>query len=231
MNSMKLSKSLLLGLGSICVASSLEAQGTFLNLDFESANVSGYPPGSSGVPISAALPGWSGFYGSAQTSQVAYDGISIGGAVISVVDSNVPFSYFNPIQGEFSAYLFGGGEQPLLSSTISQTGVVPTGTQSLLMDARVSGASFVVMLGGQTINMIALQSFQRYTLYGGDISSFSGEAAALSFTIPPASGVQPSMFELDNIVFSDQPIPEPGVFGLSVLAALLFGWRVVRRRQ
>ena len=34
---------------------------------------------------------------------------------------------------------------------------------------------------------------------------------------------------LDDIQFSDQSIPEPGVFGLSALGTLLLGWRVVRR--
>ena len=67
MNNMSIFKSLLLGLGFICAAFSMEAQGTFVNLNFEFANPSGYPPNSSSVPISAALPGWSGFYGSDQT--------------------------------------------------------------------------------------------------------------------------------------------------------------------
>src|SRR6266478_159155 len=131
---MKNNGGLFIGLGSICAALSIQAQGTFANLGFESANPSGYPPNSSDVPISAALPGWSGFYGTNPTSQVWYDGISIGGAMISVVDSNVAFSSFGPIEGRYSGYLFGGGSSPLLSSTISQSGLVPTGTKALLID-------------------------------------------------------------------------------------------------
>ena len=220
-------------IGSLCAvltAGHAIGQGTFANLDFEAANVSGYPPNSGGVPVGAALPGWSAFFGSNPTTVVSYDGISIGGAVISIVDSNVSIHSFGPIKGSYSAYLFGGGDLILSSATISQTGMVPDGAQSLLMDAKVSGASFVVTLGGQTINMVPLQSFPNYTEYGGNISAFSGQLETLSFTIPPASGVQPSMFKLDDIIFSDQPIPEPGVVALSALGAWLLVWRTARRR-
>ncbi len=41
-------------------AQALFAQGTFQNLDFESANVAGYSRGDLNVPISRALPDWEG---------------------------------------------------------------------------------------------------------------------------------------------------------------------------
>jgi hypothetical protein len=210
---------------------------SFTNLNFESANIPNSTPPNSPIPISAGLPGWSGYFASStesnQATQVSYDGISGGGVVISVVDTNVGFSFFNPIQGNYSAYLFGGfgpGEEndTLYSAEISQTGLVPNGTKSLLIDAYVSGASFIVTLGGQTIDMTPLQTFSNYTLYGGDISSFAGDVEALSFTEPPAADEQPSMFKLDNIVFSPGPVPEPGVSGLSALGGLFLFWRMRR---
>jgi hypothetical protein len=215
-------------------ALSAQGQGTFENLNFESADLSGYSPASD-VPITNALPGWSAYVSTSGVptplTLVWYDGISFGGAAVSVVDTNIGVSGFYPLQGQYSAYLFGGGSYPLASTTISQTSLVPSGTESLLMDARVSGAAFIVTLGGQTINMIPLQVFANYTLYGGDVSSFAGQVAALSFTVPPAAVAQPSMFELDNIQFSNQAVPEPGVFGLSVLGVLVLGWRVLGRRR
>ncbi len=39
----------------------IHAQGTFQNLNFESANLSGYSPGNH-VPVSDALPGWSAYF-------------------------------------------------------------------------------------------------------------------------------------------------------------------------
>src|SRR5208282_3134001 len=160
-----------------------EAQG-FMNLNFESANIPNSTSPNSPIPITAGLPNWSGYFISStatnQVTQVTYDGISLGGNAISVIDSNAPS--FEPLQGRYSAFLFGGGSDPFYSATISQTGMVPSGTESLLIDAYLSGASFVVTLGGQTINMVPLQTFSNYTLYGGDISSFAGELETLSFT-------------------------------------------------
>ncbi len=209
------------------------AQGIFQNLDFESAIPTGYAPNSSDVPVSVVLPGWSAYYGTNQASLVWDDGISIGGAIISVVDTNVAFSFFNPLQGKYSAYLFGGGSGPLVSSTISQTGVVPAGTLSLSFDAYVSGAPFVVTLGGQTINMVPLQILPNYTVYGGNTPpSFAGQSETLSFTEPPATGglPQPSMFELDNIQFSVNSIPEPGTCALILCGTVVFGVNRWRKR-
>jgi len=216
-------------LATILATASIHAQGTFQNLDFESAGIPvGYPPGSDNVPISAALPGWNGLYGNIPTSQVWYDGISTGGAVISVIDAQAPA--FAPLQSTYSAFLFGGPymSPTLVSAGISQIGVVPAGTQSLFFDGYVTGAPFVVTLGGQTITMSPLESFPNsgseppYTLYGGNIPlTFAGQSEILSFTEPPATGVQPSMFELDNIAFSPQSVPEPNPLALTGFGALL----------
>ena len=199
------------------------AQG-FLNLDFEAANVSGYSPGDGAVPLANALPGWGAIYTSSIntdiTSQVGYDAISLGGAVITIIDS---ISGIPPISGDYSALLYGGGSNPLYSSTISQTGLVPAGTRSLLVDAKFSGASFIVNVGGQAVRMVELQAFPTYNLYGGDISSLAGQTVALSFTEPPSTGVQPSSLLLDNILFSSQAIPEPGVSGLLALGVVALG--------
>jgi hypothetical protein len=200
---------------------STQAQGTFVNLDFEAANTSGYSPGDPNVPISSALPGWTAYYGSTPTSAVWYDGISIGGPIISVIDEKA--APFAPLQGTYSAFLFD-------STSISQTGIVPAGTQSLLFDGYVSAAPFVVTLGGQIINMFPLESFPNtgsfppYTLYGGNIpSAFEGQSESLTFTeLPPTGGEAPSMFELDNITFSTQTVPEPSPFILTGVGGFLF---------
>jgi hypothetical protein len=204
------------------------AQG-FVNLNFESANVSGFSPNSSDVPISSALPGWSGFYGSTPVNQVWYDGISLGGTVISVVDTNVSPSSFDPIQGVYSAYLFGGSSA---AATISQTGLVPTGTKSLQVEIQSRGTPFDVTLGGQTLNMLPLQTSSAFTLYGANIpNSFAGSSETLSFTSPIPSGVPPNFLEVDDIIFSQNGVPEPGTLTLASCGTILFGCHRWRRKR
>jgi len=211
----------------------IAAQG-FVNLNFEAANVSGYSPGDSSVPVASALPGWSAAYVNAtntiSASDVWYDGISLGGAIISVIDSNSPA--FSPIQGRYSAFLFGGpyNSPTLYSAEISQKGLVSAGTESLLLDAYSFGAAFTVTLGGQNIDMIALQTFANYTEYGGDIpSSLAGQVATLSIAEPAPNNNPPSMLELDNLVFSSSNVPEPGTFSVTLLGFLWLAWRRSRK--
>ena len=225
---MKIGCQVLLLLFAFC--RSAEAQG-FINLNFESANVSGYAVGSL-VPTNAALPGWIAFFGSNESSVVAYDGISAGGAVISVVDSNAAQYGYAPLQGKYSAALFGQGlTSPEISVAISQTGLVPSGTMSLQVEMAWLFAAPVVTLGGQAITMVPLQTFSNYTLYGGDISSFAGQVATLSFTEPPPPIGTPSSVLLDGIAFSSQPIPEPGQWTLLGVGSLLLAWCRLRKRN
>ena len=204
---------------------------SFVNLNFESANFSGYAPGSPNVPINSALPGWSGYFMTGtvtnQVTQVWYDGVSLGGNMLSVIDTNA-FG-FMPIQGKYSAFLFGEGPGFPVSAKISQTGLVPAGTLSLQAKMSWFAAAPIITLNGQVINMVPLQTFSDYTLYGSDISSFANQVAELSFTEPPPDQGSPSGLLLDSIVFSPQQVPEPTVLALLGGGALLFGF--FRRRN
>jgi hypothetical protein len=218
-------------------AVALQAQGTlFQNLDFELADPSGYPPNSNDLPVGSGFPGWAVTYsspgvGTKVASAVWYDALSIGGAIVCIDDRNTGYGFVPP-QGTYAAYLFGGpaaywsGTLVPVYSTISQTGWVPSGTHSLLMDVSAMNG-FTVSLGGQALNMLPLQTFSSYTLYGADISGFAGLTAQLSITAPP-TGV-PNGVLLDDIVFSPQVIPEPGAVGLLGLCAGLYLWS--RRRK
>jgi len=218
----------------LAIKQNVGAQG-FINLNFESANISNSTALAYPIPISDGLPGWNGYFTSGtnpyQVTQVTYDGLSLAGATISINDSNTPV--FGPISGRYSAMLFGGAEgDGLASASISQTGLVPSGTESLLFDAHVSGALFTVTLGGQTIAMQPLQTFFNYTLYGGNIpSDLAGQSETLMLTEPPAVGAQPSMFELDNIQFSNSSVPEPSAFGLTALCGIFIASRRYNRQN
>ena len=218
-----------------------KAQGTFQNLNFEAANIPAGTQPNNDTPIAIGLPGWSAYFTSTfgesnGVTQIWYDGISLGGSAISISDNNAGLG-FVPLQGRYSAMLFGGGSTPQYAPTISQTGRVPAGRQSLQMEVYSSGTPFIVTLGGQVINMVPLSTVQlpgfptHYTIYGGDISAFAGQVAQLSITQPPSPDNPPSELFLDNLVFSPDSVPEPGVLGLSALGALLVGWRILRRRR
>jgi hypothetical protein len=208
----------------VAICQSINAQGTFQNLNFESANVTGYSPGNM-VPISVALPSWSAYFNSSLSgiepaTQISYDGISTGGPVISLVDDNVGVSHFDPLQGNYSVILFGGVG---VSASIDQTATITAGTQSLMMDAWSYDASPIVAINGVPINMIPLQTFANYTLYGGTVPAADvGPSVTLSFTEPaPATG-GPSEFELDNIAFSSNAVPEPSPLALTGFGGILF---------
>ncbi len=203
-------------------------QGAFQNLDFESANVAGYPASSTDAPIGSALPGWSAYLITGGTTQglaqVGYDAISLGGSGVTVVDGGAyPIL---PLQGVYSAMLFGTDLNGSTTAMISQTGLVPNGTMSLTMEV-YAFYNFEVTLGGQTISMIPLQTVSNgsysYTLYGGNISAFAGDVETLSLIAPPTGG--PNGVEFDNIQFSPSAVPEPSSFGLFGLGGLLLAWR------
>jgi len=210
---------------------SAQAQG-FVNLDFESASIPAQTSVGSLIPISEALPGWSAYFDSTTfgiepTTQVGYDGVSTGGPIISVIDKNSQL--YGPLQGSYSAFLFGGDG---FSSSISQTGTIPTGSKSLLLDAWSYDATPIVAINGQSINLVPHQTFATYTLYDGDISSYAG-SVTLSFTEPSPTTGGPSEFILDNISFStNAPTPEPSIIALTAIGGLLFGARkwFARRR-
>lgn len=212
------------GLALLFGAAGAAGQGTFQNLDFEASQI---PSGE--------IPAWSwyfsdGFAGGPPIFAV-YDGLSLGGPMIGIIDKVTSYQSYQALQGNYSVILFAGtdgGGQPT-TSTITQTGLVPYGTVSILMDVETEHG-FTVSLDGQTINMWASQTFPSYTLYTGDISAYAGQTVQLSITAPfwPELHGMPNPVFLDDIRFVT--IPEPSVFALSTLGAWVLGWRVMRRR-
>jgi hypothetical protein len=207
-------------------------QGTFVNLNFESANLPVLSPGQQGglVPVSAALPGWQAFLGSSSQTEVWYNTATISSdAVVWIVGPN--FQFWNPIQGNFTVALRGGsGGTGFVPASLSQTGLVPSTTKSLQAKIVAASEDFVFSLGGVTIPMHALSIGPDYTLYGGEVSAFAGQTAELRITAPSIPSDPFYGFRLDSIVFSPNQIPEPSTVGLFVLGALFLTWRWRRNR-
>ena len=209
-----MNKTLLTLLSTVIVALSLQGQ-SFTNLDFESARVifTANPPDF--IATSNAFPGWSVFGGTNQAFYVQYN-VSAGVYLYGLVGPDAFGTNTRVLDGNFSASM-GPNE------TMSQTGLVPNGAESLLFGA--TSSSFLVSLGSQNLSYVtisnALNSYGgSYTIYGADISGFAGQTETLTFS---GSGL------LDDIQFSTVAIPEPSAISLLCLGSgVLF---YVRRRK
>ena len=225
---MKTIKSKILILLFILLARCGVAQG-FVNLDFEDATIPLTPVGGSTYPAdpAQAFPGWtvgansSGFY-----TAIIYNSLSLGAPAVDLMGPNFPNAAgYTPLQGSYSVLLqyFGiAGEPP----TLSQTALVPADAQSIsfLVPPGQNGIYpnyAVVSLNGVDIPLMPIAGGR----VGGNISSFAGSVAQLTFSTINA-GVNSGVFVyFDDIQFSSTVVPEPSEFALGALGALLLAFR------
>jgi len=212
------------------------AQGTFQNLGFESAiivPIPGDPYGS--AQFGPAFPGWTGYIGGIQQTSALYNFTFLDSSAIGIIDTNPFGGPIGVIEGSFTAVLQAGlgvTFQPA-DASLSQTGIIPAGSQSLRFRAYQDypQGTFAVTIGGQTLPLATLSTGTNYTLFGADISAWAGQTSMLSFT---AFADRPHLGQndlaLDSIEFSDIAIPEPGATVLLGLGALLVGWRALKKK-
>lgn len=200
---------------------------SFINLNFEQAKNLGSPESS--VAATNAFPGWTV---SISTANILYDNATLGSPSADILDANSTALFgSNPvIQGNYTAALQGTVS---FSGGISQTGLIPASTATLLFSANGISqfSTLTVSLNGQNLNYIPLSTGSNFTLYGADISMFSNQTATLMFsssaTIPAAA----NFVSLDNIQFSTSPVPEPDELSLSALCVLGSLFLNTRRRR
>jgi hypothetical protein len=205
-----------------------QAQGTFQNLDFEQANP--MPSGQTGfITTSSAFPFWTVTVGGVQETQTTENDPSVGGPFVMLVGPGDAFG-FAPIDGYYSVLLQGTFSSSL--PAISQTGTIPAGTQSLLFEAQAGAGGLNVEVGTQIVPFAAIGSGPNYTLYGANISAWAGDTEQLTFSAQEFTS-QLNNWELDDISFSPQSVPEPSPLALTGVGALLFALyrRFAPRRQ
>ena len=210
---------------------------TFQNLGFESATV--VPVSGNRVEFGSAFPSWTCTVGGIQQTSALYDAVDYMTAGVTLIDH----AWSHPdwvIDGNYTAILQGGSLNPIgpsLSTTLSQTALVPTTAESLRFNCRSYFApsnafGLVVALDGQWLSLIMLGTGNDYTTYGADIRDWANQTVNLGFT---AMATEPhtsiNYISLDSIQFSDLPIPEPSTLGLSAVGALLLGWRGLGQRR
>ena len=211
------------------------AQGTFQNLDFEGAfnlPVLNPPSSTALVPMANALPGWTQYInGTNLESLVIYNGVSGGAAAISLLTSNTANSTFPVLGGNYTVTIAAGQFPPLTSTVptaIAQTSLVPVTALSLRFSAKGFVDDLAVSFNGQEIPFFLLQALPNYGIYGCDVSTIRGLPGELRFTERPLSNPF-SKTLLDDIFFSNQPIPEPSAIGLFALGASFVAWRLRKR--
>ena len=211
------------------------AQGTFWNLDFESAQVAPVPAGQDGgyVPTTDGLPGWAGFIGTNQLTQVLHNSFNLAVASISIMGPNSDSRYI--LQGQYSAILvdgrdpFGSGSA-YAAASISQAGLVPADARSLRFRLGTSSTALSVSFAGSPLSYFLLGSTPNYNFFGADISPYAGQAGVLEFSAKPIPYPYTRAY-LDGIVFSPSSIPEPDAFGLLLLGLAGLALKRPRRRQ
>jgi hypothetical protein len=213
-------------------AASPHTEAAFQNLDFESAQFSVPPSPKSLVPVSEALSGWNVYIGSGQGASIWFDNISLGGTLVSLTDGRGPaIGDFKVIDGKYSLLLF-AGDTPTRPCSIAQTGTVPSDSLSLQFVSLpyLPNEGLQVAFRGTLLPFQPLKNLASgYTLYGADISTFAGTSGQLSFTVPVMYPPSVNYAVLDDIQFSPNLIPEPGVWGLCLCGGLGLWW--VRRHR
>jgi len=184
-----------------------------VNLDFESATLA--PAGVGLVQFDQAFPGWTETLVDPLSTNALYDGMYLDSAGVGIIDLNTGTYNLagSVIGGKYTAllqsglgYISASGPGVVSDATLSQTGLVPTGMESLQFKA-VSTGKFAVTLGGQALSLTVLGGGTNYTLYGANVSQWAGQTAQLSFTI---FGDRPHVNDeellLDDIQFSNQGV-------------------------
>jgi hypothetical protein len=205
---------------------SAQAQGTFENLNFEEASIVPISGQQFAITVANALPDWTVDYGNVQQTQIYYNAPSAGGTQVTLFASGYPGSASTVIDGSFSVVLQAGLFNGLpTAASISQTGQVPSGTQSLLFDSVSGGFSSEqppeVLIGNDLLTLFPVGSGQgvstSYTIYGANISAWADQTEQLTFSAPAGD------FIIDEISFSPTAvIPEPSPLVLSGIGGILF---------
>ena len=197
---------------SVCLAVPASAQGTFQNLDFESADLSNRDPVTGEFSVSQALPHWQVSENGVSATEIVLNSPSLNLWAVTLEDGNE--SGIPTISGKYSIFLQGGeGHGTFGYAEISQTGTIANDTHSVLFAARITRpGNLNLSFNGQPLQSALLQDHGTYQTFGADISAFSGQAGELSFTTP-----YPTWTLIDDIQFSSASIPEPSTLAMFAL--------------
>lgn len=183
--------------------------------------------GTYAITVANAIPDWTVEYGNSQQTQIQYNNPSLGGTAATLIADGYPTATtITALDGDFSLLLQGGQT----SISISQTGQIPAGSESLLF----TWGGFVnpmVSIDNDSLTLFPVKTLANGIISGVNISPWAGQTVQLTISEP--SGSSYSLF--DNFSFSPNPItvtPEPDALTLMSVGGLLFGLyrRFTRKR-
>ena len=188
-------------------------------------------PAQSGSTLSTntALPGWSIF-----GSPLYYQYGPLGGPVIAIGN------YYAPSSGTNAIYLqagFSGAPTPV---SLWQNLVIPSNIKSITfesksaVDPNLYHGYYLALLFSTAGVSITPQSFSTnsagYINYGIDVSAYAGSTMELRFTVDPLGGPVGGAYLIDNIQFSQSPVPEPFSWTLFGIGGGILGFRFFRKK-
>ena len=197
----------------------------FLNLDFEQASVPPTPVGEYGdsVDPALALPGWIVDGNGAFGVRIVYNNLSLGAPTVSIIGPSFPNETgLSSLEGDYSVLLlfFGNFLGP---PTLSQTGMIPADAKSINFLVSNWATEAQVTLNGVAIPVVSIGDGR----LAGDVTSFAGLTAQLTFSTTAARGF-PQSFYFDDVRFSASSIPEPSSLWLLGIGVLLLGYRLFK---
>lgn len=167
-------KSLLIG-GLLSLALGAQGQGTFLNLDFESATVPYLTNTSRWVAPSDALPNWTPSAGDSPQTTVPYHAFPGATYVGLYANKTTPWLYLG---GLFSARFM---PRPDEHCSLSQVGLIPGDALSLQFTthALANLTPLTVSFDGLVLSPALLWADTLYKTYAADVSAYAGTTGEL----------------------------------------------------
>ena len=208
----------------------------FQNLNFNTGTIhaapANYVPWDAVSPIDAvaALPGWTAMEDTSIATALWGQNAALDETFITLIRTNA-------IEGGRDIQLYSYIDAPsgyFHTASISQTGDIPAVTNSIFFYIRTPAVGVGINpIPYVTLNGIPIVTFPVSNVGGivemqGDVTQFAGTTAHLTFEAAGISGSFPAsedIFELDNISFSPQPVPEPATLMLAAPAVFLLRTR------
>lgn len=201
----------------------------FENLNFDEGGIPPVSINDGAQPIGTLLPGWTAQMGAHELTEVYFGYQLANNGSVTVSPQDRRSSIF---EGRYGVLLQGGAEYPstapVVAASISQFGLIPVGTKSLLFRADI-GSPTEVRINGQVSPLFGVENVPLTTVYGVDVSRFAGQEVELSFvnySLPD----RPGAVFFDSLRFSSTvTVPEPSTWALLGTGSLALLWAARRR--